>query len=495
MTTPVSFTPVTQLDLDDEHLVGELKLRISQNRFEFIQESRPNILHLREKHKLINKSNATHVDNLWKLLMKEAITLLKIYSPQEWQLKGQLGTPEQMEGLRAFGVDELYDYFIRFKEFEHLLYGADEYYRGHVVHVFRVWMLGALLLDDWDQRGWRPNFDFCDLLSGKNGKEPEAKAARENAEKLITYEEIQAMWAIIALSHDLGYPLEKTDTINTSTRDMLRKYGKVNIQDFRFDVPQVHQFINDFILRFISSRLVYKGDKEVLLRALASTSNEVSEKLEFQIHTQSKYYLKFSKSLEDYEHGIFSSIILMKNLTYFLESDFELDQMKPLDLEDARQWAIRREMLRAIASHTCEEIYYIRPDTLAFLLILCDELQCWGRPTLTEMMHEESVRGESSAKLRSFTSNKVEFSLIFQMHSSKDAEKGLEVWAAHIFRRFQKMLRAAYDAPKRTFTCHFEISSTRRKSSVYKFEFQAAGGIQEFCFRKNNNKWDPWGVK
>ena len=72
----------------------------------------------------------------------------------------------------------------------------------------------------------------------------------------------------------------------------------------------------------------------------------------------------------------------MKWLVYFLESDYDLTQSKALKKEDARQFIIRREALRAIAIHTCPDIYHLRSNTFSFLLIICDDLQEWAPSNL-----------------------------------------------------------------------------------------------------------------
>ena len=52
------------------------------------------------------------------------------------------------------------------------------------------------------------------------------------------------------------------------------------------------------------------------------------------------------------------------------------------DHEDSRQYYIRREILRAIASHTCHDIYQNDMLRFSFLLILCDDAQEWGRKSI-----------------------------------------------------------------------------------------------------------------
>ena len=84
---------------------------------------------------------------------------------------------------------------------------------------------------------------------------------------------------------------------------------------------------------------------------------------------QPKYYFKLQKSLEHSQHGILSSLIIYKHLLYFLESDYSLNEDYMFDHEDSRQYYIRREILRAIASHTCHDIYQNDMLRFSFLLI------------------------------------------------------------------------------------------------------------------------------
>ena len=339
-------------------------------------------------------------------------------------------------------------------------------------------MLGALVLDDWLQDNNHLNIEFFDYVAGKTGKK---------FNELISTQEMQAMWCLIALTHDLGYPLQKVDSINEQTRMMLRQYAKVNLQDLNFDMPQQHQFINDFILKFISSKTLLKESEKKKNKQELKKTVMIQKEAVFRTHVQSKYYLKFSKSLEDFEHGIFSSIILMKSLTYFLESDFDMDELKPLDYSDAKQCAIRREILRAIAGHTCEEIYHIRPDTLGFLLILCDELQSWGRPTFDQMRVADASM--PIARLKKFNLQAVNYEL--DLPGNQEA---LHEWTKGIFKRLHKILRVAVDAPERHFTCEVIVNSKDSVADKYTFRFEWKKPKFQFTMNDHNKDytWDPW---
>ena len=46
----------------------------------------------------------------------------------------------------VLGLDKLKKYHENYTAFEGVLYGSDAYYRDHVFHVVRVWLLGVYLL-------------------------------------------------------------------------------------------------------------------------------------------------------------------------------------------------------------------------------------------------------------------------------------------------------------------------------------------------------------
>ena len=198
----------------------------------------------------------------------------------------------------------------------------------------------------------------------------------------INFFEKISMWTFIALCHDLGYPLEKSQQILDKTQKMMKEFiPNPNIWN-NFGFNGIQDNINEYIIKFMSTKMVEQKSKE-----------ETEENIETDKHkndlylgrVQPKYYLKYTKSLEHFDHGIISSVIIYKMLLYFLESDFNLNDDYEYKYEDARQFYIRREILRAMASHTCTDIYNIYLTTFSSVLFLCDELQEWGRKSWNEL--------------------------------------------------------------------------------------------------------------
>lgn len=280
---------------------------------------------------------------IWRNLVENAIVYLKSKDDRETYHDDE-----------AYGVERLYKFFEAFRDFEGLLYGAEEErYRDHMSHMFSVFLLGEYLIKK------RITFEKIDV--GDKDLPDDQK---------ITADEKEAMWCIMSLTHDLGYALQTIPSISRKARDMLEEFGIINIQDLAYGFPR--QPLHDFMIQFISSNL-----------QRLTTPNTQTEL--FAPHIQSKYFLKFSEAFERRDHGVVSCLVLMKNLVYFLETDFLMDPHKPFDLLDARQFLIRRNILRPIASHSCEDIYYHTLHEFGFLLVIFDEMQEWDRPRLVDL--------------------------------------------------------------------------------------------------------------
>ena len=292
------------------------------------------------------------VQDLWINLIKKSIVCLRYYDTREPFQKNKSKKP------LAYGTDSLMSYFKKYTDFESLLYGGANHYRDHVVHVFRVWLLGIDIL-------LRNQCQFLDKIK------IDSHCVVNPLEKL-------SVWTLISLSHDLGYPLEKSLQIVEKTRDMMKYFVTNPIMTMDIDFSGVQNNMNDFVLRFMSSKM---HPKEGVIG-------------KFVARLQPKYYFKFQKSLEHNTHGVISALILYKLLIFFMESDYSLHEDYTFEKEDVRQYYIRREILRAIASHTCEDVYQLNMCNMSFLLILCDESQDWGRKSLSNLYTDDKAEYE-----------------------------------------------------------------------------------------------------
>ena len=312
------------------------------------------------------------INILWKLIIEKSIKCLRYFDIREPFLKNKSKKPI------AYGVSELGEYFDKYSEFESMLYGGVKYYRDHVVHVFRTWLLGmdCMLENDGEY--------LQNISIGKNIK-------TNQFEKL-------SIWSIIALTHDLGYPLEKSQEIIDKTRDMMKSFIENPIISVDLSFNGVQNNMNDFVVRFLSSKmheqLNYGSVEKVNSEGESALKNETKAPKRYVARLQPKYYFKFQKSLEKSMHGILSSIIIYKLLIYFLESDYSINEDYIFYEEDVRQFYIRREILRAIAAHTCHDIYHLDMLSFTFLLIVVDDSQSWGRKKISELYVKSNTQYE-----------------------------------------------------------------------------------------------------
>ena len=120
------------------------------------------------------------IKGLWKKLIEKSIISLRYFDTREPFLKNDKKKPH------AYGLSQLCEYFNNYTDFESMLYGGSKYYRDHVVHVFRVWLLGIqLMLDN----------NYIDKIV-------------IDKQICINSQEKVAIWTLISLCHDLGYPLK-----------------------------------------------------------------------------------------------------------------------------------------------------------------------------------------------------------------------------------------------------------------------------------------------
>ena len=322
-------------------------------------------------YKIFSKKDC--IISLWKTLIDKSIKCLRFFDRREPFIDNSNKKPI------AWGVQHLYDYFDDYTKFENLLYGGARFYRDHIIHVFRVWFLGI----------------YC-LLKPSDGsiylKKISIGTDSDGNEINVTCLEKISIWTLIALTHDLGYPLEKSQKIIERTKNMMCSFVSNPILSLDLSFSGAQNTINDVVLRFMSSKMHKIKTQCNYSTNLESKSD--TNKLEYVAKLQFKYYKKLLNSLEKGDHGIISALLVDKLLLYFEESDFNINEHYVFGEEDVRQFYIRREILRSIASHTCKDIYQLNMMNFAFFLIVIDDSQEWGRKRISELYVNSKINYE-----------------------------------------------------------------------------------------------------
>jgi hypothetical protein len=444
---------------------------------------------------------------IWKDLVANAVIFLKKKDKRE-----------AYHDDGDYGIDELGDFFEAYCEFEKLLYGTSDFYRDHVSHVFKVFLLGEYLVHH--MLGGFSNLNVMDnklILKPSeivNNYEPAKKVLPmypiceveeiETRKYAISDEEKEAMWCIVSLTHDLGYPTKIIHLVSDKMKKML---GTFHI-DVSYTASQQSQIFNDFIVKLISSDL----QEQEIFEEVDSTKLQTSESLEknkkpkqikkvyYTTHLQTKYYSKFSRSLEMWDHGIETCVLLVKTLIYFLETDLKTDpnsdKKKMMDILDARHFLIRQRILRAIASHSCDYIYHLKLD-MSLMLRIVDEMQEWGRPKLSDLF---SLPLKSKLEICTFKNKIIDYKIEYEYERGTPPEgeniKKIHTFIKEYFRRkidtYIMILRSAVDGKNRNLTLRFRVidSVERNKGKIFTYDFvhENSNSVQIYISHKNKKE-------
>jgi len=85
-------------------------------------------------------SKVKDLKSLWYSLVDKSIKCLRYFDAREPYLEIEHKVPQ------SYGIDDLVDYYEEFANFEALLYGSNQFYRDHVIHLFRTWLIGLNIL-------------------------------------------------------------------------------------------------------------------------------------------------------------------------------------------------------------------------------------------------------------------------------------------------------------------------------------------------------------
>ena len=472
------------------------------------------------------------IDELWSLLIEKSIICLRFFDKRE---------PFMKNGKRQYvlGLDKLKKYHENYTDFEGVLYGSDAYYRDHVFHVVRVWLLGVYLLltqnshltggngrlidqvhfegervyktrdaeqDDIDKaeafmhenaedggvdgEEWETErieserageclvvdknpglYKVCERADGAAGSKYILASIKTFSSEINILEKL-SMWTIAALCHDLGYPLEKSKNVLEKTEDMMRAFvsNPYVEKNFKFDGTQDSNNLD--IITFMSKKMNPVEQK---------TGENDRMIAQYKASVQDKYKFKYKLSLEDFSHGIVSAIIIYKMLIYFIETDNNPDADYIFANEDARQFYIRRDILRAISSHTCENIYHIDVLTLPMILFVCDELQEWGRKSW-KSMYQGAANKSTELTVKSFHAKKIDYAETVHMENANakqlvdNIERTIEkqyILYLTTFRDGQYTARRSFEFSK---CLHLEINKDYRSIERIEISFSINSG-------------------
>jgi hypothetical protein len=350
------------------------------------------IINLREEKEMHNKIKICK--NLWKLLFEASMSFID---------------------TDRRGYDDLFEYFDEYVNFEELIFASDSFYRDHTMHCLWVYFLGEYI---YKNEEFKPFFykygkknehmwKICDFLRKGNHKDI-FKSFIDLQDLISEFEDLNdSMRCLEALTHDLGYPIKKINSINKNIKNILPHFGIKNYSEFDFSYSDIHDnLIKDFI-NFISYNFTFSTDaskksdriiekilnldeygnimgiNEGELLKLTESEKEILKDNNFKMQLIFNYsrHMRYSKDFENYQHGIMSAFLLFRKLTVFNSKPFGYTDYSTLKVSkiDFIKMNVLAEILMTITDHTSEgfQMSEIMSDS-AFLTFI-DELEEFSR--------------------------------------------------------------------------------------------------------------------
>ena len=364
--------------------------------------------------------------------------------------------------LRGYG--ELKKYFTEYIRYENLLFAVDRRHRDHVIHSIWVMLIGFYLLEKC--KSLSP-IDYSGVLINysSGSKDPPNMKSCETGIK----QREPILWFLISLTHDLGYPIQKTKEANALMSSMINNFGFLEQQHFTYNFTILQNTAIEELLNILSSTLVF-------------TSN-THHKIVYGKGSR----LDYAKSFERLDHGIMSAYLLINYLDYICDiMNYPNDSNIPLYSSTcALPQAIIILWLTAIASHTSKNRYWHVLNDMKLLLVLADELDEFSRYS----HHIKSDRWVSVSCQTSFTctKNSIRFEYVFPSNPEFDHLSFFKNKVAKLMNRFQfqsggielMSLTSTHLKPQKT-TYYYEKRFPDIEGTVRRFDGKTAKDIQNW---------------
>ncbi len=287
---------------------------------------------------------------LWKSLLRDALKRLD----DSFHTKG--GRIEE----DITGVNELASYLNKFRNFETLLYGSGEWYRDHTWHLLWFFFVGEYMFRK------HKLLDYIDREWYSKDKE--------------------AQFCIVALCHDLGYPIERIKNINKSLEEMLEEYKGIRFQPFQVDFPIAYKHAFDYLLHRLSLSVKPKREPVSNEFVIKQINDREYVRTEDRICPRPNVMAYFSTLLSKLDHGVISCLLLVSKLRRFSRDDcieYKISERDGGDFWVDRDFMVSQYILKPIAYHSGKEVVIRKGERgLIYLwVMLCDDLTEWHRPT------------------------------------------------------------------------------------------------------------------
>jgi hypothetical protein len=161
------------------------------------------------------------------------------------------------------GFDKLFEYFNQYVEFEELIFAPESFYRDHTLHCLWVYFLGEYIFHNPEfsslfvnkEKGIKTTSKFREFLISLEHPDIFGNFIRQLDNIISRFKLDDSIRCVIALAHDLGYPLKKIEKINTEIGKLLPFFAISEFSKFAFEYENIQQFFLENFLQLISDEI------------------------------------------------------------------------------------------------------------------------------------------------------------------------------------------------------------------------------------------------
>jgi len=256
------------------------------------------------------------------------------------------------------GYHNLSEYFKQYTHYENVLFSIDENHRDHVIHSIWVMMIGFYLINNCRPLKLPYSYPFTRVKDLETIPDSLFEAME------IMSGKANVLWTLISLTHDLGYPIQKTIIANDVLSRMISNFGFLEQTDFSYQFTVLHQTAIDELLNTLSTVITWVPGGS------------------YKLGVEPGNRLDYSKSFERLDHGIMSAYLIQRYLDFICDTMSWIRDIPEYVKNDSQEAALKGliiDWLSAIADHTSDNKYFSSLAGCSELLIISDELDEFSR--------------------------------------------------------------------------------------------------------------------
>lgn len=271
-------------------------------------------------------------------------------------------------------IENLNKYIDAFTLFEEMLFGLDQSYRDHTLHSLWVYLFGHQFIMGM---GGYDKIQIAGQMNVTFSKDGKPKFVIGTTPIKGTEQHMEAMWAMIAILHDMGYPIEViSNKPNEVFGRILEPFAVDFSAIFQMDLGSRISLLHQSICDLLSAMYRPMGlAPEEIEKYFEEAENENSDRIllvprEPTVSQAEALEMEFRIASVEKNHSAWSAILAFKNINYLHESDYHGGGGR-----DFLKLLTRRDILYSIVHHTSEEPKDSAINRFQFILLLIDDIE------------------------------------------------------------------------------------------------------------------------